>query len=94
MSVSAVWDDILSHKECVCRQMPPQPPPVHLPNIRKHTQISLLVFCNLRIEFLFKKKPLLFKFLSLSILALKDKTGRRYENIASKGYIWGRSLLK
>lgn len=27
-------------------------------------------------------------------MALKDKTGRRYENIASKGYIWGRSLLK
>lgn len=53
MSVSAVWDDILSHKECVWRQMPPQPPPVHLPNIRKHTQISLLVFCNLSIEFLF-----------------------------------------
>ncbi len=69
MSMSAVWADILSHKECVWRQMPPQPPPVHLPNIQTQPEISLFVLVGYR-DFSFRDAQ---EF--LLTLALKEETG-------------------
>lgn len=72
MSMSAVWADILSHKDCVWRQMPPQPPPVHLPNIQTLPDISSFVLHDLdKDTSKFKKDGESF---SLSTLEVKEET--------------------
>ena len=73
MSMSALWADILSHKECVWRQMPPQPPPVHKPNTQIQPEMPSFVLNDLDTDIFNSRKAR--ESLSLSTLALKEETG-------------------
>lgn len=95
MSMSAVWVDILSHKECVWRQMPPRPPPVRLPNTSQAKNVLVWPLWFKCGDLYFREtRGFFLKLLFLSTLALKEETGWRYKKkptfkgYAKVGYVW------